>query len=122
MSLKENVIVLTMDGTVQRVFIPLKLGATAASSDSEIVEDKYVRRFTVHNDGAADVFVEFGNRTGTAATCAAGTANRKIPTGQNREFAPDPQLTNSGDGIPLSTVHIKGTASDIVRVTWFNRV
>lgn len=116
----ETPIIITLAGSAVRAFTPLKAGGGNASTDNEIVEDRYARVVTIENESGNDVFLKFGPRTGSIGTVDTTTAFKKMATGTSLKLEVDHRLQDLGLGYALSSLHLNGTG--LVRVVYQERV
>ena len=118
----EQPIIITFTGSAVRAFTPLKAGGGNASTDSEIVEDRYARIVEIENEGSNPVFMKWGARTGSIGTLDTTTAVRKIPANTVRLIPIDERYEHTGEGFALSSLHLNGTNGDTVRVRYQQRI
>lgn len=118
----ETAIIVTLTGSPQRAFTALKAGGGNASTDAEIVEDRYSRKFELVNEGANPVFIKFGPRTGSIGTLDTTTASRKVAAGAAIPFEVDNRFEHTGEGFAFSSLHLNGTAADVVRIRYQERI
>ncbi len=116
----ETPIIITLTGSAVRAFTPLKAGGGSASTDNEIVEDRYARKITIENESGSDVFIKFGPRTGSVGTVDTTTAFKKLANATSYTIQVDERFTDTGEGYALSSLHFNG--SGVIRVVYQERV